>query len=241
MNILIKVLVFILVTLIITSLLAVLQQKINIDFEKISLPQFAPALAFLFTVLIFKDVNFHINFGFNKAIVIKMLIAFFIPVLLFSISFFIGKQTGLNVKITENLQSILPIIIVGILIGAFGEEIGWRGFLQPILEKKYNILIAATIVGAIWGLWHIGHYKNGVFFMLGFLLFTISASIFIAWLLRETQFNIIIAAVFHIAINLGFVVFFKNSITDWKLMIINGIVWIIPATIISAKFLIQIK
>jgi membrane protease YdiL (CAAX protease family) len=180
-------------------------------------------------------LTFGVNFDFNKAIAGKTLIAFVIPLLLFGISFFIGKQAGINVQVTENLQSILPVMIVGILIGAVGEEIGWRGFLQPVLEKKHNVLIAAIIVGTIWGLWHIGHYKNGALFMLGFLLFTISASIIIAWILRETQYNIIIATVFHIAVNLGFVIFFKNSLTDYKLMIVNGIIWSIPAIILSVK------
>jgi membrane protease YdiL (CAAX protease family) len=241
MNMLIKTGLFIIITLVITSLLAILQQKINLDFEKITLPQLAPVITFLVVALIFKDSIFAINFSFNKIIAVKMLIAFVVPLLLFSISFFIGNQMGLNVKITENPQSILPIMLIGILIGAVCEEIGWRGFLQPILETKYSILIAAIIVGTIWGLWHIGHYKNGVLFMFGFLLFTISASIFVAWLLRRTEFNIVIAAVFHIAINLGFVIFFKHSLTDYKVMIINGIVWLIPAIILSVKLLIQIK
>jgi membrane protease YdiL (CAAX protease family) len=236
-----KIGVFVFITLIVTAVLAVLQQKINLDFEKITLPQLAPLIGFLAVVLIFKDLIFTVNFNFNKAIGIKTLIACIIPFLLFSISFFIGKLAGINVKITENLPSILPIMIIGILIGAVGEEIGWRGFLQPILEKKHSIFIASIIVGTIWGLWHVGHYKNGLFFMIGFLLFTISASIIIAWLLRETQFNIIIAIVFHIAINLGFVVFFKNSLTDFKLMIINGIVWLIPAIALIFKELQCLK
>ncbi|MDR2041964.1 MAG: CPBP family intramembrane metalloprotease [Tannerella sp.] len=233
--------IFILFTLIITISLAVLQQKINLDFEKITLPQLAPAIAFLLTVLIFKDLPFSVNFHFNKPVVIKTLIAFVTPLLLFGISFFAGKQAGLNVKMTENLQSLLPIMLSGILIGAIAEEIGWRGFLQPTLEKKYTILIAAIIVGAIWGLWHIGHYKNGLLFMSGFLLFSVSASIIIAWLLRGTQFNIIIAAVFHIAINLGFAVFFKSSLSDSRLMLINGIVWLIPAAILSVILFMQNK
>jgi membrane protease YdiL (CAAX protease family) len=212
--------------------LAVLQQIINLDFEKIILPQLAPAIGFLVVVLIFKDLKFSVSFNFNSTIAIKTLIAFIFPFLLFGISFFIGKLAGMDVKITENLQSILPIMIIGILIGAVGEEIGWRGFLQPTLEKKHSILITSIIVGTIWGLWHIGHYKNGILFMTGFLFFTISASIIIAWLLRKTQFNIILAAVFHIAINLGFIVFFKNSLTDSKMMIVNGIVWLIPVIVV---------
>jgi membrane protease YdiL (CAAX protease family) len=240
-NLYLKTGIFVLIVLIITSLLAILQQAINLDFEIITLPQLAPAIGFLVVALIFKDLAFSVNFNFNREIAIKTLIVFVTPLLLFSVTFFIGKLAEMDVKITENLHSILPAVIIGILIGAVGEEIGWRGFLQPLLQKKHTILIASIIVGIIWGLWHIGHYKNGIFFMIGFLLFTISASIIIAWLLRETQFNIIIAAVFHIAINLGFVVFFKNSLTDYKLMVINGIVWLTPAIVLTFKELQHFK
>lgn len=35
------------------------------------------------------------------------------------------------------------------------EEIGWRGLLQPELEKKMSQFIATLTVGIIWSLWHI--------------------------------------------------------------------------------------
>jgi membrane protease YdiL (CAAX protease family) len=176
-------------------------------------------------------------------ILTKSLIAFIVPIFLFAISFLIGKQLNLNVKITENLTSLLPLMITGMLIGAFGEEIGWRSFLQPILEKKNSVLVASIFVGIIWGLWHVGHYKSGLLFMTGFFLFTISVSIIIAWLLRGTEYNLIISAMFHLSINIGFLVFFHNSMTDSKFMLINGIVWLIPAigiVIITGKDLIRI-
>jgi membrane protease YdiL (CAAX protease family) len=38
-------------------------------------------------------------------------------------------------------------------LAAFGEEIGWRGFLVPAL-RRYGTWPALLISGAIWGLWH---------------------------------------------------------------------------------------
>jgi membrane protease YdiL (CAAX protease family) len=89
------------------------------------------------------------------------------------------------------------------------------------------------LVGTIWGLWHIGHFKNGLLFMLGFLLFTISASILIAWVLRNTRFSLLLSVLFHVSINMGFFVYFQYSINDQYLMVINGIVWMIPAILIG--------
>jgi hypothetical protein len=46
------------------------------------------------------------------------------------------------------------ITILTTLIGGFGEEYGWRGYLLPALTQKYGKIKAATIVGIVWGLYH---------------------------------------------------------------------------------------
>ncbi|MFD5224851.1 CPBP family intramembrane glutamic endopeptidase [Microbacterium sp. NPDC058342] len=38
-------------------------------------------------------------------------------------------------------------------LAAFGEELGWRGFLVPAL-RRYGTWPALLISGAVWGLWH---------------------------------------------------------------------------------------
>lgn len=45
----------------------------------------------------------------------------------------------------------LPLFIIG---GGF-EEIGWRGYLQPKLEKETGYLVSVLMVGVIWSIWHL--------------------------------------------------------------------------------------
>ncbi|MGL6197526.1 MAG: CPBP family intramembrane glutamic endopeptidase [Lachnospiraceae bacterium] len=45
----------------------------------------------------------------------------------------------------------LPLMVFG---GGL-EEIGWRGLLQPCLEKKFSFTAAALIEGLIWAVWHL--------------------------------------------------------------------------------------
>ena len=47
------------------------------------------------------------------------------------------------------------ILILPMVIGGGLEEIGWRGLLQPELEKKISHFTATFAVGVIWSLWHI--------------------------------------------------------------------------------------
>lgn len=48
-------------------------------------------------------------------------------------------------------------LIANFLIGFnlfFGEEFGWRYFLQPRLQKLYGKRFGVIILGIIWGIWH---------------------------------------------------------------------------------------
>ena len=47
------------------------------------------------------------------------------------------------------------LMIIPMIIGGGIEEIGWRGLLQPELEKKYPHIVAAVSVGIIWAIWHL--------------------------------------------------------------------------------------
>ncbi len=66
----------------------------------------------------------------------------------------------------ERLGPDLPLILLaqllfgGLLagisinaIGAFGEELGWRGFMHRALESS-GFWMRSAIIGVIWGLWH---------------------------------------------------------------------------------------
>ncbi|MGT2930132.1 CPBP family intramembrane glutamic endopeptidase [Streptococcus dentasini] len=49
-----------------------------------------------------------------------------------------------------------PISFLFILIcGGGNEEIGWRGFLQPALEKRFRFWQSAVLIGLVWTLWHV--------------------------------------------------------------------------------------
>jgi membrane protease YdiL (CAAX protease family) len=128
--------------------------------------------------------------------------------------------------------------LVGILFGKFisatGEEIGWRGFFQPSLDKKYSKIISSVIVGIIWGLWHTNNYNFGLLFMCLFILNTISISIIIECLLKNTQYNIIISSIFHTAINIFAGVFYLGIMENYLIVIclIMSIIWAIPAIIV---------
>jgi membrane protease YdiL (CAAX protease family) len=47
------------------------------------------------------------------------------------------------------------VFLKGALPGAFGEELGWRGFLFPELQRMTSFTTASLIGGIVWALWHL--------------------------------------------------------------------------------------
>jgi membrane protease YdiL (CAAX protease family) len=108
-----------------------------------------------------------------------------------------------------NLACTLAIgAFVNALLGAFGEELGWRGVLQPELERRFGPLRATLATGAIWAYWHLPANLAGfndaahplVSALLVFPLGVVGMSFGLAWITRRTR-SVWPAAVAHGANN----------------------------------------
>ena len=91
------------------------------------------------------------------------------------------------------------LLVVGVLIQAvvltpilWGEEFGWRGYLQVRLLAG-RPLLAAVVTGLIWGMWHypiiLAGYERYESTLLGLLIFpvlTVLLSIIFGWLRLRT-------------------------------------------------------
>jgi membrane protease YdiL (CAAX protease family) len=57
--------------------------------------------------------------------------------------------------ITEDSKGALLLSGIGIgLAAGFFEEIGWTGFVTPLLKQKHGVLITGLVIGLLWGVWH---------------------------------------------------------------------------------------
>ena len=114
-----------------------------------------PGVSAILTILLTKQSLRVINWRFGK--LKYLLMSYSIPLLYISVAYLPMWFFGFfNSNKEFTIQSaILP------LLGAFvntivtlGEEIGWRGFLFPSLEKKTTFTKAALLTGFIWAIWH---------------------------------------------------------------------------------------
>jgi len=123
---------------------------------------------------------------------------------------FLAVLTSLDFDISKfnfRTTQLLPQIVVIVLI-AFGEEYGWRGFLLPKLMSKFNLFHSSIILGLIWGFWHFPAYLIGtgvpleMNFMV-FLLWVILASLFIGWIYYYSR-SVLTSILAHISANAAF-------------------------------------
>jgi uncharacterized protein len=51
---------------------------------------------------------------------------------------------------------VRPEHFAALLMFPLGEEFGWRGFAYPRLASLHGPVVGSLILGAVWGLWHLG-------------------------------------------------------------------------------------
>lgn len=104
---------------------------------------------------------------------------------------------------------LLPFVLVQqlLLSSPMGEEIGWRGYALPQLQRRNTPLMSSIILGLIWSVWHLplyltrGHPLASEFF--GWLpLGLIPTTILFTWVFNHTRGSLLLALLFHAAINI---------------------------------------
>ena len=50
---------------------------------------------------------------------------------------------------------VLAVWAYAVVWNGLGEETGWRGYLQPLLERRFPWLGATAIVSVVWAAWHL--------------------------------------------------------------------------------------
>ncbi len=95
-----------------------------------------------------------------------------------------------------------PIVLLSAIVYSGGnEELGWRGIMQPELEKKLPFPIATLITGCVWMAWHIplwfvvGTSQQGINYGL-YCIYGLILSFWLATLYKKTN-SVFSCVIFH--------------------------------------------
>lgn len=125
-------------------------------------------------------------------------------------------------------EMLLTFPVALIVRGLFnGEEIGWRGFALPHLLQRWNALTASLLLGGVWALFHLP-----IFFVQGasvlgsqtdmnpliFLIDVVAGAILMTWLFNNTSGSLLIAYLYHAAVNTWTSEVFRTNVIDGTLI-----------------------
>jgi uncharacterized protein len=153
-----------------------------------------------------------------------------------ALAYLVGESEYIRVGPLAPIELVLFVFVVG-------EELGWRGYALPRLLEKRSPLIASLILGVLWGLWHLptflvpGTPQYGLP-LTPFILLTVEYSILMTWVFLHTAGSVLIATLFHGAINLSQGLFLgsvEGAIRYWLLCIVYGIAAAIVGVMLGAS------
>lgn len=143
--------------------------------------------------------------------------AFIAPLVFFGIAVAVQRLVGATFPDLARLGEMdyLPYlgipgaIAVWLLTYGLGEEVGWRGFALPHLQRRYSARTAALILGVIWAGWHLpAFWFRDTYMQMGLLtgfpmllVSVVFASIILAWLYNGSGGSLFVVIVFHALFN----------------------------------------
>jgi membrane protease YdiL (CAAX protease family) len=165
-----------------------------------------PAVAALVTAALVGGAEFRALLGRSVHWRVPMrwyLVALLAPVVISALASALEYVAGARGPIRPLPISPLQVVVFVLVVG---EEIGWRGYALPILRIRHGPWRASVVLGLAWALWHLPLFYLPEMPQYGspfvpFIGYTIALSILLTLLAERTGGSVIVATLFHGAVN----------------------------------------
>ena len=221
--------VFYLLTWFFLILLGGSQQATGLLPPEIGLAQLALGIAAFLMLVIFRKDGHQIVFLAKRISFSRYLYAALIPTGVSLVVLVIRSLMDITPSSSSPAYNSLIAFILWMPFGALGEEIGWRGYLHKKLDTRLRGLFSSLLVGILWMPIHVAFLTQGPVFIFFLTILIISYSIVIYALVQDEGFNVLLASIFHLSINLTNLLFL-DVIYELSFMILNSLVWALLAT-----------
>ncbi len=168
------------------------------------------------------------------------------PLVMCLLALGIARLAGVRVDLTrlgaskEFPDLPLPVFwFANLAFYGYGEEVGWRGFALPRLQRSRSALSASMWLAVLWALWHLplfvfsaGLSTMAPVGLIGWGASMVTGSLICTWLFNSTGGSIAVLAVFHAALDV-----FIGSPTGGEIVAnVMGSTIVIAALTIPRKF-----
>ena len=135
----------------------------------------------------------------------------------------------------------LPFNFFFVFLAFFGEEYGWRYYLQPVMQSKFGKRLGVIVLGLVWAVWHINidfmYYtkETPVQMFVSQIITCLSVGIFFGYAYMKTQ-NMWVPIIMHFLNNNLIPVFYAG---DTSAISSNSVSWIdIPLQLVVSLLFI---
>lgn len=159
------------------------------------------------------------------------LITIFVSVRVGIIAYPISQNTPFGEIVNDvgilGIIALLPLMVLAYIPSSpLLEELGWRGFLLPELQKKHNNLLGGIILGLIWGTWHLPLVLSYGDNLLTFYILIVLHTLIGVWLFVKTSKSLFIAILYHASLNVA-LVNFHAGISEWIFVFTTSTIFVL--------------
>lgn len=132
------------------------------------------------------------------------LLALAVPIAWYAIAALVLVAAGASLRPERaglGVLLFLAALPVATFLAGGNEELGWRGFLLPRLQRRHDALTASLLVGGTWAGWHLPVYAlplgltESSFHL--FVPFALAASVVLTWAYNATGGSVPVAMLLH--------------------------------------------
>jgi membrane protease YdiL (CAAX protease family) len=133
-------------------------------------------------------------------------VAVLLPLAAVLLAIGIGMLLGLAApRFSTDAAVLVPLLLLNVLAGPLGEELGWRGTALPRLLGRWGALTSSLVLGVAWWAFHTPGFLLGLF-PPGFspasaLLGALALTVLITWMFNHTGGSLIPGSLMHLSIN----------------------------------------
>jgi membrane protease YdiL (CAAX protease family) len=162
-----------------------------------------------------------------------------LPVAIYVVALSLNILLGASASTAEQFGSwylIFPLFAFSLLFplgGAFGEELGWRGYALPRVQVGLSALSAALIIGVIQTAWHLPLFMSNLVHVSDIPVF-MAIGIVATWLFNNTRGSVLMTMVLHASFNTN-AAFFGAMFTGAELLRMSWLLaagWCVAAIVV---------
>jgi membrane protease YdiL (CAAX protease family) len=140
------------------------------------------------------------------------------------------------------LLGLVGVFLMITLVGSLGEEVGWRGYALPQLQRRFSPLTATAILAPLWFCWHLPQFfviqsyrEFGPADYVGMFLGLSCGAVVLTWLYNRSGGSLLLVVVWHGMYN--FVGATQAAVTTPIAAIISTLIMVQGILLISLELL----